>query len=120
MKGQMRELSITSELLEGIEAQARQHGARQVLAINLAVGERSGVADESLKFYFEELAKGTIAQGARLNVRSTPMRFHCRQCGRNYTPRGADFDCPNCRVAGQIVDDGSNLEIESIEIEVAK
>jgi hydrogenase nickel incorporation protein HypA/HybF len=113
----MHELSIASYLLESVSDHARQIGARRVLAINLVLGERSGVVDESLCFSFDLLAAGTLAEGALLNARRTPMRFHCTPCAEDYPQTGDDFGCPRCGAVGQIVDDGSQLLIESIEIE---
>ncbi|MDQ3813472.1 MAG: hydrogenase maturation nickel metallochaperone HypA [Armatimonadota bacterium] len=105
-----------SYLLESVEEQARQLGARKVLAINLVLGERAGI-DDSLLFYFDLLAPGTLAEGAKLNVRRTAMRFRCERCESDYSPVGADFGCPQCGTVGQLTDDGSELLIESMEIE---
>lgn len=113
----MHEFSVMSYLLGAVEEQANWLGARKVLAINLVVGERAGIMTDSLSFYFDMLAQGMAAEGAQLNVRYTPMCFHCAQCGGDYAPKGGDFACPSCLGMGQIVDDGSDLLIESIEIE---
>jgi hydrogenase nickel incorporation protein HypA/HybF len=112
----MHELSIMTYLLEAVEKQARQLEARKVLQINLVLGERAGI-DDSLLFYFDLLTPGTLAEGAQLNIRRTQMRFGCRRCESEYSPRGASFDCPQCGVVGQLVDDASDLLIESLEIE---
>ena len=112
----MHEYSIVSHLLEAVETQAHQVEADRVLAINLVVGERSGLVDESLNFYFEMLAPGTVAEGARLNIRRNPMRFHCQPCGTEYSPPPGDFHCPDCGMIGQVVDDASEMIIERIEI----
>ena len=112
----MHELSIMSYLLESVEAEARQRGARQVLAINLVLGERAGI-DDSLLFYFDLLTPGTLVEGAQLNIRRTAMCFRCEQCDKDYKPQGASFDCPQCGTVGQLTDDASDLLIESMEIE---
>jgi len=106
-----------SYLLESVEEQARLHGARKVVSINLVMGERASVVDDSLLFYFDMLTPGTLADGARLVIRRTPMQFSCAGCGKNYHPSGADFACPECSQVGQVTSDGSELLIESIEIE---
>ena len=113
----MHELSIMSYMLEVVEEQAREVGASKVLAINLVMGERSSVIDDSLLFYFDMLTPGTVAEGARINIRRTSMRFHCNTCNDDYSPAGADFCCPHCGTVGQVTDDGSELLIESIEVE---
>ena len=106
-----------SYLLETVEDKAREIGARRVLAINLVMGDRASVIDDSLLFYFDMLTPGTLAEGARLNVRRTAMRFHCVGCARDYSPVDDTFRCPTCRTVGHVTDDGSELLIESIEVE---
>lgn len=104
-------------LLETVEAHAQDLGASKVLAINLVIGERASIVDDALLFSFDLLTPGTLAEGAKLNVRRTRMRFHCGRCEDDYTPAGADFRCPHCDIVGQVTDDGSELLVESLEIE---
>jgi hydrogenase nickel incorporation protein HypA/HybF len=113
----MHELSIANYLLETVTERAREAGARQVLAINLVIGARAGVVEDSLRFSFDLLASGTLAEGAQINTRCTPMRFYCAGCDGDYTPADGNFRCPRCLAVGQVVDDGSALLIENIEIE---
>jgi hydrogenase nickel incorporation protein HypA/HybF len=113
----VHELPIVTALLEGVESRAQEVGAARVLAVNLVVGERAGIVDDSLRFYFEMLTPGTLADGARLNVRRTRMRFRCAGCANEYSPRGADFACPACGRVGELADDAPDLSIESMEVE---
>ena len=113
----MHELSVMSYMLDAVEQQARQSGARKVLAINLLVGERASFVDDSLLFYFDMLTPGRLSEGARLNIRRTPMRFHCPACDSDYTPAAGSFRCPGCGAIGQVTSDGCELLIESMEIE---
>lgn len=112
----MHEFSIVSYLLEAVEQEAQKREARRVTAINVAVGERAGI-DDSLLFYFDMLTPDTMAEGAQLNIRRVGMRFACHNCTDDYAPRGSDFSCPQCGTVGRMVDDGSQLLIESFEIE---
>jgi hydrogenase nickel incorporation protein HypA/HybF len=114
----MHEYSIMCYLLEAVEKQARKMDAKRVLAIHLQVGERAGI-DDSLAFYFEQMTPGTIVDGAKLDIRRTAMSFRCKPCAQEYAPLASrgDFSCPGCGEIGQLVSDGSELLIESIEIE---
>jgi len=114
----MHEFSVMSYLLETVEEEARLAGANKVLAINLVIGERAGIVDDSLRFYFDMFTPGTLVEGAQLHVRRTSMRFHCGQCQCDYGQVGDDFCCPLCHTVGQLTADGSELLIESLEIDV--
>jgi hydrogenase nickel incorporation protein HypA/HybF len=114
----MHEMAVMSYLLEAVEAEAAQLGAQRVLAINVVMGERASVFDDSLLFYFDMLTPGTRAEGARLNVRRTAMRFHCAGCARDYTHVDDTFRCPQCQTVGQVTNDGTELMIESIEVDI--
>ncbi len=113
----MHELSVMSALLELVEEHAQELGAKRVLTINLVIGERACIIDDSLLFYFQELTPGTLAEGAELMVRRPAMRFHCAACESHYAPAGGDFRCPACRTVGCVTDDGTEILIESMEIE---
>ena len=113
----MHELSVMSYLLDTVESEARNAGARKVLAINLVLGERASFVDDSLLFYFDLLTPGRLAAGARLNIRRTPMRFYCPACAAEYLPSGGHFRCPSCAAVGRATGDGAELLIESLEIE---
>jgi hydrogenase nickel incorporation protein HypA/HybF len=105
-------------LLETVEAEATRAGAQRVLAVNLVMGDRASFVDDSLLFYFDLLTPGTCADGARLNVRRTAMRFRCAACAQDYSPTEDTCRCPQCQTVGQGTDDGSELLIESIEVDL--
>jgi hydrogenase nickel incorporation protein HypA/HybF len=113
----MHELSVMAHVLERIEAHADRLGARRVVAINLVVGERASIVDDALLFAFDLLTPETVAAGARLNLRRTAMRFRCPPCDADYHPSGADFRCPRCGTVGTDTGEGSELLIESLEVE---
>lgn len=113
----MHELSVAAFLLERVERHAGRLAAGKVTAINLVVGERSCLGDDALRFSFDLLTVGTVADGARIAIRRTPMRFHCPGCDEAYVPAEADFACPTCQTIGQVTDDGGEMLIESVEIE---
>lgn len=110
----MHEFGLMTQLLQAVETKAQELGSRPVLAINLLIGDRASIVDDSLLYYFEMLTPGTLAEGAELNVKRVPSRFYCAHCDAKYTPTGGDFRCPNCDQIGIITHEGSELLIESI------
>jgi len=113
----LHELSVMAYLLERVEVHAERLEASKVVAINLVVGERASVVDDSLLFAFDLLTPGTVAEGAKLNVRRTLMRFECSACEVDFHPEHGDFCCPRCGAVGTATEDGSELLIESLEFQ---
>lgn len=112
----MHEFGVMTYLLQAVEEAAREEGARRVLAINLVIGDRATIVDDSMLFYFEAMKAGTLAEAAELKMRRVPSRFYCSRCDSTYVP-GKDFCCPDCGALGMLTDEGSEFLIESIEIE---
>jgi hydrogenase nickel incorporation protein HypA/HybF len=112
----VHELAITTYLLESVAGEAERLGARRVMRINLAIGERMGVVEDSLRFCFGLLTPGTVAEGASVGVRHVEMRFDCPDHG-TYPRAGDDVACPRCRRVGALADPGDELLVESMEIE---
>jgi hydrogenase nickel incorporation protein HypA/HybF len=113
----MHEFGVMTYLLDAVAEKAQELDATRVIAINIVVGERSCIVSDSLEFYFQMLAEGTVAEGAALNTRRVPTQFRCGDCNTTYEPADYDFRCPDCGEVGLITDEGSELLIESILIE---
>jgi len=113
----MHELSIMDSALNLALEQARQAGAQRVHALRLRVGAVSGVVADSLRFAFDALAEGTLAEGAQLVIENVPARFWCPKCRNEFEP--ADFRprCPACGQTSNELRAGRELELASLEID---
>ncbi|MDR3424184.1 MAG: hydrogenase maturation nickel metallochaperone HypA [Alphaproteobacteria bacterium] len=67
----MHEMSLCAGMLRIIERQAEQDKFRRVLTVRVELGEYAGVSEESLCFCFPIMAKGTIAEEAKLEFTHT-------------------------------------------------
>ncbi|MEI6046081.1 MAG: hydrogenase maturation nickel metallochaperone HypA [Chloroflexota bacterium] len=112
----MHEMSVLSSILEIVNQTAKEAGAERVTRINLVIGERANLVDDSLWFAFSLLSRGTLCAEAELNIRHTRLSFYCATCQSNYTPPIDNFRCPVCHQIGQITGDGREMLIESIEV----
>jgi cell division protein FtsI (penicillin-binding protein 3) len=73
----------------------------------------TGIVDTSVRFCFEFCARGTVAEGAVLEIERIPLRAHCSGCAnsalRALQPRGIGFVTESQRVypkqglAGQVI-----------------
>jgi hydrogenase nickel incorporation protein HypA/HybF len=113
----MHELSITENMLDIVLEQAKQAGAKKVSAINLVIGELSGYAEESVRFYFDLMSRNTPAQGATLNFKSSPAQGRCRKCAQDFSLAQPDWTCPKCGANDLEITSGKELFVESIEVE---
>jgi len=64
----MHELALTQEIV-AIVCQAA--GEQRVRQVTLEIGQLTCVTPDAIEFCFEVVAKGTLAEGARLNIRRT-------------------------------------------------
>ncbi len=113
----MHELAITQSMIELVIEQAKQAGAKKVEKINLIIGEMSGYVEESVRFYFDFLSKGTVAEGAALSFNMVSAKARCRNCGKVFKIKEFDWICPNCGQSGLDITAGNELRVESIEVE---
>lgn len=114
----MHELPVTQAILDTALHAAQQAGGQRILAIDLVIGELSGLVDDSVQFYFDILSQGTPAQSAQLRFRREAARALCSACGHSYgvTPPLAPF-CPVCGSPHVQVSGGRQFFLESIKID---
>lgn len=115
----MHEYAITESILEIVEAEATRAQANHVKEITVVIGELTTFVDSSIEFYFGELARGTVAEGASLRFQKLEARAVCTGCGSDFRPRQAFFSCPSCQSPFFELKQGQELFIESIEVSEA-
>ena len=113
----MHELPVTQGMLSIALQHAARAGAKKITAINLTIGEMSGIVDDSVQFYFDIVSQDTRAQGAVLNFERVPARFHCRACGEGFSLDGGPWACPHCGEWNAEIVAGREFYVESIEVE---
>jgi hydrogenase nickel incorporation protein HypA/HybF len=79
--------------------------------VTLHVGALRQVVPDSLAFYFELVARGTLCERARLELQLVPARLSC--CAEWEPP---PFRCPSCGAPGDVVA-GDEFLVESITLE---
>ena len=68
----MHEGSLTEDLFEHVLIHAREAHARRVTHVKVTIGALSDATPESIQFYWDSLAPGTIADQAESGVRYRP------------------------------------------------
>jgi hydrogenase nickel incorporation protein HypA/HybF len=112
----MHELPIAEIILEIATRHARQNGAGRIVAIHLVIGQLSSYLDESIRFYWDLIARDTLAEGAVLHFQRLPAELQCRLCGHRYGLASQALACPQCGSSQVDVLQGEEFTVEAIEI----
>ena len=114
----MHELSLSGAIVNTVEKHA---AGRPVSVVNMRIGALRQVVPDTLDFYFEFVARGTVCEGARLEQELIPARLRCGACEAEWGIEVPAFMCPACGPAGRIeVAAGDEFLVESIEVEEAE
>lgn len=114
----MHELSIVASLFEILEEKAREQKAAQIVRVNVKVGMLAGVVPEFLQTAFDSYKRGTIAAEATLEITSVPLRVKCKKCRSVAEKDDFVFTCPACGSTELDVEEGTELLLDKIEMEV--
>ncbi len=74
----MHELSLASAIVDTVE---RHADGRSVSVISMSVGALRQVVPDSLEFYVELVGRGTVCEGARLELELVPARLALLRSG---------------------------------------
>lgn len=113
----MHELSVTQGIFDIVLKQAEAAHAGKITAINLVIGEMTGVVGDCVQFYMDFMTKGTIAEGARVSVKSVPAQAQCRKCLHIFEIGQSQWTCPECGHRGLEIVAGKELLVESIDVD---
>ena len=78
--------------------------------------ERVHVEAEALRFCFDAVARGGVAEGARLEIVTTPGRAWCMPCGDTVELARLGDACPRCGGYQLQVTQGEEMRLKDIEI----
>ena len=113
----MHEFSIANSLLELVTEHATEAGAEKVTSVTLRIGALSCVHQNALEFSFELVTKDTLLEGAELRIIDVPVTVFCVPCDQEIRLPGIQsLRCPVCNAPTADIRQGTELDIESIEI----
>ncbi len=113
-KADMHELSLTQNILD---IALKNAGAKKLLCVNLLIGQLSDEREESIQFYWDDLARGTRAQGAKLHFQYVDAEMKCLECDTVFHAKEETTLCPSCQSHRLKLLSGDDVKIESIDVE---
>lgn len=113
----MHEMSLCEGVLQILQQTARDQGFRRVKTVWLEIGALSGVEVEAMRFSFDVVMRGSLADGAKLEIIDRPGQAWCMHCAET-VPVKQRFDaCPNCESYQLQVTAGDEMKIKELEVE---
>jgi hydrogenase nickel incorporation protein HypA/HybF len=113
----MHELAVTQGILDISLRHAEEANAKKITDINLVIGQFSSIVDDSVQFYWDIVAKDTIAEGAVLHFNRIPGEMTCQNCGHAFRPDTEAFLCPACSSLNVRITKGEEFRVDSIDVE---
>jgi hydrogenase nickel incorporation protein HypA/HybF len=113
----MHEVSIMTEAVRMAAETARAAGAARVTRVRLRVGALSSALPEALRFAWDVVCRGTLAEGARLEIESVSAACWCATCRAEFACKDFVNECPACHNVSGELRRGRELEIAAVELE---
>lgn len=111
----MHEVSICESLLALVAREAEQHGVSKIIRLRLEIGPLSCLDPDALRFAFDAMAPGTIAEAAELHIDRPPARATCRDCGAEVELHSRFGPCPSCGSARLELHSGDEMRLLEME-----
>jgi hydrogenase nickel incorporation protein HypA/HybF len=112
----MHEMAICESILGILKDEARARGFARVERVCLEIGPLSGVEIEALKFGFDVVMRGSLAEGARLEIAQPKAKAWCMPCGKEVPVRQRFDACPDCGSHQLQIMRGEELRIKELEV----
>ena len=113
----MHEYSLMQTLLAQVREVARDHHARAVTEIAVALGPLSGVEPLLMESAFRQLAADELLAGARLSVDLVPLTIQCEACHQRSDLSELVFTCPNCGSQKTHVTGGDSVILRQVVLQ---
>ncbi len=113
----MHEMALSESVLQILEANARQKAFTRVKTVWLEIGALAGVDIESMRFSFDAVTRGTLADSATLEIIDVPGQAWCMPCGGNVNVKQRFDACPACGSYQLQVTGGDEMKVRELEVE---
>ena len=113
----MHEMSLCENILDILEQQAREQQYHKVSTVWLEIGTLSSVEPEAMRFCFDAVMKGSLAEKAQLEIVLVQGQAWCLQCNKNVIIKQRYDACPDCDAFPLQVTNGEQMRIKELEVE---
>ena len=109
----MHEFGLCESFMDAV---SRRAAGRSVAGVRVRIGVLHRVDQEALRQSFQFVALGTVAEGAQLELVTTPAVLACDDCGVKTGSTQVLAICPACGGTALQIVGGTELVLESIRL----
>ena len=113
----MHEMSLCQGVLQVIQDHALKDGFIRVKTVWLEIGELAGVEIEAMRFSFDVVTRGTLADRSRLEIIELAGSAWCLPCEKKVRVRRRFEECPDCGGYKLRIVGGDEMRIKELEVE---
>jgi hydrogenase nickel incorporation protein HypA/HybF len=113
----MHEMSLCEGVLQILEQQAQEQQFSRVKIVWLEVGALAAVEITALRFCFDCVVTGSLAENAQLLIEEIPGLARCAACGTETAVQQLYDVCPQCGSFQLQIIDGDQMRIKELEVE---
>ena len=115
----MHEMALAEGILRIIEDHAAGGGILRVTRVRVEVGRLAGVEIEALRFSFDAVMRGSVAETAELEIVEQPGEGWCLDCGVTVEIPTLYAPCPRCDGVRVQASGGMQMRVLDLEVERA-
>lgn len=113
----MHEMSLAEEIRSIVDEAVSAQRLGRVRAVVLEIGELAAVEVEALAFCFDEVMRGSAAEGARMEVFSVAGSGWCPECACSVALHRLYDPCPRCGGYRVTATGGTEMRVRELEVE---
>lgn len=113
----MHEMSLCEGVLQAMGENAISQGYTRVKTVWLEIGGLAGVELEAMRFSFDIVTSGSLAENAKLEIIEVPGQAWCMKCAKSVEVKQRFAECPQCGSYQLQVTGGDEMRIKELEVE---
>ena len=113
----MHEMAISESIVGILEAEAVRQNFKRIKKVYLEIGPFAGIEIDALRFTFDAVTRGTLAENSALEIITPEARAWCLNCEKSVVITQRYDPCPDCGGHQLQTTSGEELKIKELEVE---
>ena len=109
-------MSLAESVLQIIEESARVQNFKHVHLVVLEIGKLAAVEADAMRFCFDAVVSGTLAEGAQLQIIETPGAGICLACDTEVEIQEQYGLCPACGSPRLKITAGNHMRVKDLAV----